>query len=392
MNSRVYLDYASTTPIDPKVLREMMPYLRKEFGNASSVHGYGQRALAAVDQARGRVAEFLNCHTDEIFFTGSATEADNLAILGTIKALGGSQKKPHVIISSIEHHAVLEPCRVLQKEGVGVTFLPVDREGLVSVSNLKKALKDNTVLVSIIYANNEVGTIQPIAEIGKVLKERKKKVYFHTDAVQAANYLNCDVEKLGVDMLTLSSHKIYGPKGVGALFVKKGTPIEPMIYGGGHEKGLRSGTENVAGIVGLGAAIKEAGSPKTEVNSVRVRQLRDKIIKKISKLIPDAQLNGSLEKRLPNNVNFGFEGIEGEALLMALDQKGFAVSTGSACSSHPLESSHVLLAMAIPEEKSHSSLRISLGKFNTDKEIERFLKFLPQVVGRLREISGYKPK
>jgi cysteine desulfurase len=392
MNPKTYFDYASTTPLDPKVLREMMPFLRRTYGNPSSIHEYGQKAAFAVEKFRGIVSEFLNCLPEEVFFTGSATEADNLAILGVAKALGRKEKKLHVIVSAIEHHAVFEPCKILEKQGAEITYLPVNKEGMVSLSDLKKAIKNNTVLISIIYANNEIGTIQPIAEIGEFLTGLERKIYFHTDAVQAANYLSCDVKKLGVDMLTLSAHKIYGPKGVGALFIKKGTPIEPLVFGGGQERGLRPGTENVAGIVGLGAAVKEAGSPKSKVNAVRIRQLRDKILKNVPRLIPDVAINGSLENRLPNNINFSFEGMEGEALLVALDQKGFAVSTGSACSSKILESSHVLMALGVSEEKASASIRITLGKYSTDKEVERFLKVLPQVVGRLREISGYKTK
>jgi cysteine desulfurase len=392
---QVYFDYASTTPIDLKVLGEMRPYLKKEFGNPSSVHSCGQRVAKALQEARKTIAEFLNCQPAEVFFTGSATEADNLAVLGLIRAFE-SKKKPHIIISAIEHHAILEPCRFLEKEGVELSILPVDKNGIILLSELKKLIKSNTLLVSVIYANNEIGTIQPIAQISKIIKEKeqelKTKIYFHTDAVQAANYLDCSVKNLAVDMLTLSAHKIYGPKGVGSLYIKKGTPIQPLIFGGGQEQGLRSGTENIAGIVGMAAAIKEAGSPKAKIYTVKVRQLRDKLIREIPRIIPAVELNGSLEKRLPNNVNFSFAGIEGEALLIALDQKGFAVSTGSACSSHNLESSHVLLALGIPEERTHSSLRITLGKDTAAKEIEKFLKVLPKVVERLREISGYKIK
>jgi cysteine desulfurase len=389
MNPKVYFDYASTTPIDSKVLREMMPYLKKDYGNPSSVHSCGQKSALAIKKARGFLAEFLNCQEEEIFFTGSATEADNMAILGVIKALGG-EKKIHIITSAIEHHAILGPCKILEKEGVEITYLPVDKEGIVSLTALKESIKENTVLISVIYANNEIGTIQPIEEIGKILKKANHKIYFHTDAVQAVNYLDCNVEKLGVDMLTLSAHKIYGPKGIGALFVKKGTPIKPLVFGGGQERDLRPGTENVAGIVGLGFAIKEAGSPKSKIEAIKIRQLRDKIIKNISKLIPNTVINGSLEKRLPNNVNFSFDGLEGEALLVLLDQKGFSVSTGSACSSKNLESSHILSALGVPKEKASAAIRITLGKYSTDEEVKRFLKVLPKVVERLREISGYK--
>ena len=382
--SKIYLDYAATTPVDPKVLKAMLPYLKKEFGNPSSIYNFGQRALGAIDQARQTVADFLGCSASEIVFTGSATEADNLAIFGVIKAAKIS--RPHIITSQIEHHAVLEPCHELEKQGVEVTYLPVDKEGLVRVSDIKKAIKENTVLVSIMYANNEIGTCQPIVEISKVLTP---KILFHTDAVQAVNYLDCDVKKLGVDLLTLSSHKIYGPKGVGALFVKKGTKISPLIHGGGHEAGLRSGTENVAGIVGLSQALKEIQDPKIKIQNIKTKHLRDKIIKTILKIIPDARLNGSSLQRLPNNVNLSFKGAEGEAIVIALDQKSIAVSTGSACSSKTLEPSHVLLALGFSEEEAHGSLRITLGRYTTQKEIEKFFKVLPPIIERLRKISGY---
>ena len=382
--SKIYLDYAATTPIDPKVLKAMLPYLKKEFGNPSSIYNFGQKALRAVDEARQVVANFLDCSASEIVFTGSATEADNLAIFGVIKATKIS--KPHIITSQIEHHAVLEPCHELEKQGVEVTYLPVDKEGLVRVTDVKKAIKENTVLVSIMYANNEIGTVQPIAEISKVVTP---KILFHTDAAQAVNYLDCDVKKLGVDLLTLSSHKIYGPKGAGALFVKKGTKISPLIYGGGHEAGLRSGTENVAGIVGLSQALKEIQDPKIKIQNIKTKHFRDKIIKTILKIIPDVRLNGSSLQRLPNNVNLSFKGAEGEAIVIALDQKGIAVSTGSACSSKTLELSHVLLALGLLEEEIHGSLRITLGRYTTQKEIEKFFKVLPPIIERLRKISGY---
>ena len=292
-----YLDYAATTPIDPTVLKAMMPYLKKEFGNPSSIHEFGQKALSAVEEARSQVARFLHCEPQEGYFTGSATEADNLAVLGVAGVAKRKIAKPHIITSSIEHHAVLEPCSHLKKHGFEVTFLPVDKEGLVSLEDLKNAIKHNTMLVSVIYANNEIGVIQPIAEIGKLLKKADHRIYFHTDAVQAVNYLDCNVENLGVDLLTLSSHKIYGPKGVGALYVRRGTAVEPVIYGGGHERGLRPGTENVAGIAGFGAAVQEVANPKTKIRNIKTRQLRDKLIKKIPKLIPAAVLNGSLQKR-----------------------------------------------------------------------------------------------
>ena len=342
----------------------------------------------AIGMARQNLAEFLGCESEEIVFTGSATEADNLAIFGTLKAV--KITKPHIITSQIEHPAVLESCRELERRGVEVTYLSVGKDGVVEVSELKKAMKSNTVLVSIMYAINEVGTIQPIAEIGELIKKINTKILFHIDAVQAANFLDCDVKKLGVDLLTLSGHKIYGPKGVGALYVKRGTPIAPIIYGGGHERGLRSGTENVAGIVGLGQAVKEIQNPKLKIQNIRIRQFRDKLIKTILKIIPASRLNGSLTQRLANNVNISFDGAEGEAIVVALDQKGIACSTGSACSSGSLEPSHVLLALGLSEEAAHGSLRLTMGKYNTAKDIEKIIKVLPVIIQRLRKISGYK--
>ena len=384
---KTYLDYAASAPCDPKVVKAMSGFLKKDFGNPSSIHSFGQKASLAIGGARQLVADFLNCESEEIVFTGSATEADNLAIFGVVKATKATQ--PHIITSQIEHPAVLESCRELERQGIQVTYLPVGKDGVVEIAELKKALKTNTVLVSIMYANNEVGTIQPIGEIGAFVKKTNPKVLFHTDAVQAANFLDCDVKKLGVDLLTLSGHKIYGPKGVGALYVKKGTPIEPVIYGGGHERGLRSGTENVAGIVGLGQAIKEIQNPKSKIQNIRIRQFRDKLIKTILRIIPAARLNGSLVQRLPNNVNISFDGAEGEAIVVALDQKGIAASTGSACSSGSLEPSHVLLALGLSEEVAHGSLRLTLGKYNTAKDIEKVIKVLPAVIQKLRKISGY---
>lgn len=385
---KIYLDYAATTPCDPKVLRAMLPYFKKDFGNPSSIHQTGQKAAMAVDEARKDVADFLGCSLPEVVFTGSATEANNLAIFGTVKA--SKAGRPHIITTRIEHHAVLEPFEALEKQGAEVTYLPVDGDGLVRLSDIKKALKKQTVLVSIMYANNEIGTVQPIAEISRLIKKTNPQTVFHTDAVQAVNFLECDVKKLGVDLLTMSGHKIYGPKGVGALFVRKGVDIVPLIYGGGHEAGFRSGTENVAGIVGLAAALKEVQDPKIKIHNIKIKQLRDKAIKTILKSIGGTRLNGSKDHRLPNNINISFAGTEGEALVISLDQKGIAVSTGSACSSKILEPSHVLKGLGLSDEEAHSSLRISLGRLTTQKEIEKLCRVLPPIVQRLRKISGYK--
>ncbi|MCH8741825.1 cysteine desulfurase [Patescibacteria group bacterium] len=410
MEKQIYLDYAATTSIDPKVLEKMMPYLKADYGNPSSIYTLGQKSLAAIDEARESISRFLGCQFSEVVFTGSATEANNLAVFGVIRlcqGFGGQVKnrnqKLHIITSKIDHHSVLEPFQVLKKKGVEITYLPVDRAGLISISDLEKALLPETVMVSIMYANNEIGTIQPIAEIGKILKAKssnlKAKIYFHTDAVQAANYLDCNVNRLGVDLLTLSAHKTYGPKGVGALFVKEGVEITPLIFGGGHEFGFRSGTENVAGIAGFGKAIEKVGNLKPAASGVasgeprlgreveRIKKLRDRLISEILKNISGSKLNGSLEHRLPNNTNFSFKGIEGESLVIALDQERIAVSTGSACSAKTLKPSHVLLALGLSEKEALSSLRLTLGRYTTTKEIETTLKVLPKIVERLRKIS-----
>lgn len=403
-NKKVYLDYAATTPVDPKVLQVMLPFLKEDFGNPFSIHSWGQKAKVAIENAREKVAKFLNCSSSEVIFLSSATEANNLAIKGLIsnipafaRASAGRQylksNRPHIITSKIEHSAVLEPCRILEKQGlVEVSYLPVSKDGLVRVLDVKKEIKSNTVLISVMYANNEIGTIQPISEIGKLIKEinlkKDQKIYFHTDAVQAVNYLNCDVKKLEVDLFTLSSHKIYGPKGIAGLYIKQGTPLKPLINGGGQEFGLKSGTENVAGIVGFGKAVE--GVSRNKNKTTKIKKLRDELIDGALKTIPNSRLNGSRENRLPNNTNFSFKGVEGEALVIALDQEGIASSTGSACSSKELKASHVLLALGLSPESAHCSLRITLSKLTTEQEIEYILKVLPKVIARLRKISGYR--
>lgn len=389
-SSKIYLDYAATTPIDPKVLEEMLPYLKDEYGNPSSIHTVGQKAREAVDKAREKVAGFLGCSPIEVVFTGSATEANNLAIFGIVKVAQKQGIKPHIVTTKIEHHAITEPCETLEKQEAEVTYLSVGKEGLVKVEDVEKAIKENTVLISIMYANNEIGTVQPIAGIGEMLQRanenRQQRICFHTDAVQAINYLNCDVKELEVDLLTLSAHKIYGPKGVGALYIKQGAKIEPLILGGGQEEGMRSGTENVPGIVGLGKAIEEVASHKSQ--NAEISKLRKQLIDGILDKIPNSKLNGSREKRLPNNVNFSFEGAEGEAMVIALDQEGIASSTGSACSSRSLEPSYVLLALGLTKEQAHGSLRLTLGRHTTEKEIGCVLEVLPKIIERLRKISG----
>lgn len=395
--SRIYLDYAAATPIDQDVLLAMKPYLKMEYGNSSSSHFFGQRAKSAINEAREELARFLNCSLQEIVFTGGATEANNLAILGLIAKRKTQSVKPHIITSAIEHPAVLEPCKVLEEKGIAeVTYLPVNNDGILNVEDVKKAIKENTVLVSIMYANNEVGTIQPIAEIANLLETKiqdtKYKILFHTDAVQAANYLDCDVKKLGVDLLTLSSHKIYGPKGVGCLYLKEGTSVEPIIYGGGQERAIRPGTENVAGIAGFGRAIKKIQNPrlpggqaKSQVQNIRIRQLRDKLIKDILKNIPGSKINGDLKSRLPNNINVAIEGVQGSDLVIALDQKGIAISAGSACSEAKIEPSHVLLALGLSPKEAQDSIRVSLGRYTNLEEIRKAYKILYRAVNEIRK-------
>ena len=395
MNRKIYLDYASSTPIDKKVLEAMMPYLKRHFGNPSSTHQFGQKARVALEQAREQVASFLHCKADEVIFTSGATEANNLAIQGVIRStlrLRSGQAKPHIVTTAIEHESVLEPCRTLEREGTAeVTYVVPNREGLIKVEDVKKAIQPNTILVSVMYVNSEVGTIEPIEEIGELLKGfpstplRAGKILFHTDAVQAANFLECDVEKMGVDLLTLSGHKIYGPKGVGVLYRREKTFIQGIVEGGGQEDGLRSGTENVAAIVGMGAAVEELESPRRMIATITIRQLRDKLIKAVLRKIPDSELTGSSERRLANNAHFRFEGVEGRDLVIMLDQKGIAVSTGSACSEKTQDASHVLLALGFSKKDALSSVRITLGKQTKPEEIENAVRLLAQTVARLRK-------
>jgi cysteine desulfurase len=396
---KIYFDHSATTPVDPEVFRAMKPYLTDDFGNASSLHTFGQKARTGVEGAREEVAKFLSCEPKEIIFTSGATESNNLAILGFVRRARGldPKRKIHVITSAIEHPSVLEVCRELKREEVEVTYLPVSRGGLVRVRDVEKAIRPETILISIMYVNNEVGTIQPIKEISQIIKkananrDKQDKIYFHADAVQAANFCDCRVDFLGVDMLSLSAHKIYGPKGVGVLFVRSGTPLWPIVFGGHQEGTLRSGTENVAGIVGMGKAM-EFLNKKSKVKSqnLKIKKLRDKIIKGVLRKIPDAFLNGDSEKRVPGNVNFCFKNVEGESILLMLDMEGIAVSTGSACSSGSLEPSHVLSAMGVSPEVSHGSVRVTLGKENSGKEVKRLLEVLPEIVAKLRKMSPIK--
>ncbi len=392
--AKIYLDYAATTPLDSEVFEAMRPYFSEKYGNASSVHQFGQEAAQGVVEARHQVADFLNCSAEEVVFTSGATEGNNTVIKGIggnknlAQAVGG---KAHIIVSKIEHECVLASSERLEKEGAAeVTYLSVDKEGLVDLEELRNNIKPNTVLVSVMYANNEVGTIQPIAEIGSLLedinKNRQNKIYFHVDAAQAVNYLDCDVQKLGVDLMTLSAHKIYGPKGVGALFVRQGTPLTRFMDGGEQEFKLRAGTHNSPGIVGLGAAIKKVKNQRVKAKEIEI--LRDKLIDGVHDKISGAFLNGSREKRLPNNVNFRFDGVEGESIIIALDLEGIAVSTGSACAARSLSPSHVLLALGLNHLQTHSSVRFSLGRYTTAQEIDKVLEVLPGIIAKLRNISG----
>ena len=395
MSKRIYFDYAATTPIDKSVLQKMMPYLKNKYGNASSLHKFGQEANNALDEARERVAKFLNCKPAEIIFTGSASESDNLAIRGVIRAIKKKKQageRIHVITSKIEHKAVLETFKDIEKDGARVVYLPVGIDGLINLDDLRAEITPETDLISIMYANNEVGSIQPIKKIGEIVakinKNEEHPVYFHTDAAQAANWLDCDVNKLGVHLLTLSGHKIYGPKGVGVLYVKEGTPILPIITGGDQEWKLRAGTENIANIVGMAEAIKKIKHTKLEF--MEMAKMRDMLVKGVLSNVQGSKVNGPKKEEdgLPNIVNFSFLGVEGESLVIALDQQGIAASTGSACTSSALMPSHVLIAMGLIELDAHSSLRISLGKYTTIQEINKFVRILPKIVERLRRISG----
>lgn len=380
---RIYLDNNATTPVHPEVLEAMLPYFKEIFGNPSSIHWFGQQAHIAVENAREKVAELIGADdTSEIIFTSGGTEANNLAIKGVAFAL--KEKGNHIITSQIEHHAVLNPCKNLEKFGFEITYLPVDKYGIVDLEALKKSISPKTILVSIMFANNEVGTIQPIEEISKICQ--KNGVYFHTDAVQAVGKIHIDVKKLGINMLSLSAHKIYGPKGVGALYIKKGTRIQPILHGGHHEKNRRAGTENVSGIVGLGKAC-EIAKRDIEQEIKNLTYLRDKLWKGISEKIDNVQLNGHPEKRLPNTLNVSFKYIEGESILLNLDLKGVAVSTGSACTSGTLEPSHVLEAMGVDPVFSQGAIRFSLGRENTEEEIDYVVNILPEIVSKLRAMS-----
>jgi len=378
----IYFDHAATTPLKKEVLDEMMPYLTEQYGNPSTIYKLGREAKKAVELARERVAKALNADIQEIYFTSGGTESDNWALKGV--AFANKDKGKHIITTTIEHHAVLHPLKYLEGLGFEVTYVPVEPNGIVDPQKIKEAIRNDTILISVMLANNEIGTIQPVKEIAKIAKE--KGIIIHTDAVQAVGQIPVDVKDLGVDLLSLSAHKFYGPKGVGALYIRKGTKIHPFSHGGAQERNRRAGTENVAGIVGLGKAIELATQNLSEY-AAKLQKLRDKLIDGVLSKIDYVRLNGDRNQRLPNNANFSFEFIEGESLLLMLDMKGIAASSGSACTSGSLDPSHVLLAIGLEHEVAHGSLRITLGEDNTEEDIDCLLEVLPEIVSRLREMS-----
>ena len=378
-----YMDYSATTYVKPEVLDAMMPFFTEKFGNPSSFYGISRGTKMAVDNARAQVAKAINCDPNEVYFTGGGSEADNWSIKGI--ATAHMKKGNHIITTKIEHHAVLHTCEFLEKFGFEVTYLDVNEEGFIDLKQLESAITDKTILVSIMFANNEIGTIQPIKEIGAICRE--KKVLFHTDAVQAIGSVPVDVKEMNIDLLSLAGHKLYGPKGIGALYIRKGVRIDNLIHGGGQERGRRAGTENIPGVVGLGKAI-EIATENIEENRARLTVLRDKLIDGVLERIPYARLNGPRgDKRLPGNSNISFEFIEGESILLSLDFEGICASSGSACTSGSLDPSHVLLAIGLPHEKAHGSLRTTLGAASTEEDVEKLLNELPPIIERLRNMS-----
>ena len=384
-NKTVYLDNAATTAVDPRVVEAMIPYFNENYGNPGSMHSLGLGGQVALDNSREKISSILNCSTEEILFTGNGTESCNMAIKGVAHHLGKKLKKGnHIITQKTEHHAVLETCEFLEKEGFEVTYLDVDRFGMVNLDDLKNAIREETILVSIMYANNEIGTIQPLEEISDICRENK--ILFHTDACQAGNYLDLDVEKIGCDLLSLNGSKIYGPKGVGLLYLRKGIMITPLIHGGGQERRLRSGTENIPLIVGFAKALEIATAEK-EGETERIGKLSKKLTEGILSTIPKAFLNGHPEKRIVSNVNISILDVEGEAVLLYLDHRGVCASTGSACTSKTLDPSHVILATGLPYEAAHGSIRFSLGRNTTNEEIDYVLEILPEIIKNVRGIS-----
>lgn len=382
MNKPIYMDYAATTYVKPEVLEEMLPYFTEKFGNPSSIYSLSRETKKAIDKARDRVSKAINADSNEIYFTAGGSEADNWALKGT--AFANFNKGNHIITTKIEHHAILHTCEYLEKHGFEVTYLPVDEYGFISLKDLEASITDKTILVSVMFANNEIGTIEPIKEIGKLCRE--KKIIFHTDAVQAVGSVPIDVKDMNIDLLSMAAHKIYGPKGTGALYIRKGVKIDNLVHGGGQERAKRAGTENIAGIVGLGKAIELATS-NLEENSKRLAALRDRLVEGLLK-IPYSRLNGPVNgNRLPGNSNICFRFIEGEAILLLLDSMGICASSGSACTSGSLDPSHVLLAIGLPHEIAHGSLRLSLGAGNTEEEIDYAIETVGKVVTRLRDMS-----
>lgn len=378
----IYFDNAATTRLDKEVLEEMLPYLQGSYGNASSIYGLGKESRRAVERARIQIAEALNCKPEEIYFTSGGSESDNTAIKGIARA--NKSRGNHIITSKIEHPAVLESCKRLEKEGFEVSYISVDENGIIDLEELKKSVRPTTVLISVMFANNEIGTIQPIEEIGKIAKENG--IYFHTDAVQAVGSVKIDVRALNIDSLSMSGHKLYGPKGVGALYVKAGVKFEKLVDGGHQERNKRAGTENVAAVVGMGKAV-ELAYKELDGHNAKIKALRDYYAEQVKKKIPYIKINGDTEKRLPGNSNISFAFIEGEGLLLNLDLKGICASSGSACTSGSLDPSHVLLALGLPHETAHGSLRISIGKYNTAEEVDYLVESLTEAVERLREMS-----
>ncbi len=379
---RIYLDYAATTPTHPEVVKAMLPYFTETFGNPSSIYSCGQQAKGAVEESRTKIANLIGARDEEIVFTSGGTEADNFAIKGVAFTKGA--KGNHIITSPIEHHAVLEPCKFLERRGFSITCLPVDEYGLVDPDDVKKAITDKTILISVMHANNEIGSIEPIAEIAKIAREAG--IYFHTDAVQTAGHIPVNIDELGVDLLSISAHKLYGPKGVGALYIRKGTKLVSFIHGGEQERGQRAGTYNSPGIIGFGRAV-ELAQQEMNQEAERLTPLRDKLINGLLERIDHTRLNGHPQKRLPNNVNISVDFVEGESMCLGLDLASICASTGSACASSTLEPSHVLLATGLSPERAYGSLRFTLGKWTTEEEIDQVLEVLPPLVARLRAMS-----
>ncbi len=382
MKTNIYFDNAATTPVRKEVYNEILPYFMQYYGNASSVYNIARESKKALEKARQQVAEALNADAEEIYFTAGGSESDNFALKGVAEAM--QKKGKHIITTQIEHHAILHTCEYLQQRGFEITYLPVDEYGKIRLEDLKKAIREDTILISVMFANNEIGTIQPIKQIGEIAKE--KGIYFHTDAVQAVGHIKIDVKEMNIDLLSLSGHKLCAPTGVGAIYIKKGVTIQPFVHGGAQEKKRRAGTENIAGIVGLGKAI-ELADKEIEENTKKLVYLRDKLINGILENIPYSKLNGHPIDRLPGNCNISFDFIEGEAMLLLLDSKGIAASSGSACTSGSLDPSHVLLAIGLPHEKAHGSLRMTLEHYNTEQEVDTVLKELPMIVSKLRDMS-----